>query len=159
MASASERWAAGEIREGGRSAATAVATAQAIGLVALMVVVSVAMWVGMPLGWIYLAANHTPAGPTSFAVLGGLLTAITLSALAMLRVLTAIDRAYCRATSRIVPRLRHSWLKSLSDCRGSSRPSGPLEAVMVGSVLIAFGVVAVWFLSVVGDGLGSYLDL
>ena len=131
------------------------ATLQASALVLLMVLVSLVMWVAMPVGWIYVAAQLTPPAASSFSVLGAIVTAIALSAVPLVRLLGSIDRAYCRATSRLVPQLRHGWLRSLSDCRGSTRPSSPLETITVLTTLLAWVALAVWVVFF-ADGLGVY---
>jgi len=126
----------------------------AVFLVFLMAIGSIVMWLGVPLGLIYLASKladspNPSVGPYLVVLLG-----LPIGMAAIGKLLGHLDRAYSRLTRAAAegPR-RATWLKSMSAERGSTRRAGVLDKVMVVSVAFALVVFAIWFFGFAGSSL------
>jgi len=137
--------AQGQGRSGGSLAARA-------GLIALMLIGSLALWLGDPVLWLWITARlqSTQASMGPYALM---LVGITVTAVALGKGLSRLNRLYAEVTGTaptvkiVVP-----WRRSMRDARhgGSTDedtrvPVGLLEVVMVVAVLIAVCALALWF--------------
>ena len=121
-------------------------TVGAAGLIAVMALGSIMMWLGAPIGLLFLAsrladsANPT-MGPVLIVVLG-----LPVCMVAIGKGLAALDRYYARYTGVTGggPH-RAPWLKSMRGERGPTRRRTVLDTVMVASVSAALLVLAIWF--------------
>ena len=110
----------------------------ALMLVLLMAVGSVVMWIGVPLGLIYLASqiadsSRPRAGPYLLVLLG-----LPIGMAIVGKGLGYLDRIHGRLTGRIDPhRRRATWLRSMRGERTSTRRGGVLDQVMIVSVGVA----------------------
>jgi hypothetical protein len=137
--------AQGEVRTGGSLAAR-------VGLIALMLIGALALWVGDPVFWLWitsrLESTQPSMGPYALMLLG-----ITLTAVALGKGLTRLNRLYAKVTGTApTVRVVVPWRRSMRDARhgGSTDedarvPVGLLEVVMVVAVLIAVCALALWF--------------
>jgi len=128
----------------------------AYGLVALMALGSVAMWVGSPLGWLWIASQlvetNVPTGGGYLIVLAGLV----VTTLLLGRLLAALDRAHSAMLGlERDTRVRHAWHESATGGRGSRGQAGVLERVMVVSVALALLGMVAWFVLLAGSPLPS----
>jgi hypothetical protein len=125
----------------------------AIALVALMALGSVVMWVGVPLGLIYLASKiadtPNPSMGPYLLVLIGLPVGMALVG----KGLGALNRAHIRLTGTEVDRYRPGWTRSLRGERTIDRRNGVLDRVMIVSVAVAALAFAVWFFGFAGSSL------
>jgi hypothetical protein len=127
----------------------------AVALIAAMALGSVLMWIGLPIGWLWLA-SRVQAGSSdprlSAYVL--VLVGLPLSMVAIGKLLAALDRRYARVTHAVVDeRVRRPWLKSLRAEREPHRRRTVLDVVMVASVAVAGTALAVWFFFFAGSSL------
>jgi hypothetical protein len=122
------------------------------GLIALMLIGSLALWLGDPVLWLWitsrLQSTQASMGPYALMLVG-----ITLTAVVLGKGLARLNRLYARVTG-IAPTVRIvvPWRRSMRDARhgGSDDedarvPVGLLEVVMVVAVVIALCSLAVWF--------------
>jgi hypothetical protein len=126
-------------------------------LIALMAVGSVLMWIGVPVGLVYLASRLADSPTPSMGPYLLILIGLPVGMVAVGKVLGALDRAHGRITGRIDegPQ-RAAWLQSMRDERGSQRRRrSVLDTVMIVSVLLAIVVGGVWFLAFAGSPLPS----
>jgi hypothetical protein len=117
-----------------------------------MLLAALALWTAIPLGWIYVGSKVSETqfpsqGPYAVVAIGILVT-IVLDAWLIGR----LNDLYVRVTgtNRLTP-MRPTWLKSMRD---SSAPVGAttvVEAVMIGSVLLAGAVLVAWFFLLAGS--------
>ncbi len=117
-----------------------------------MAVGSVVMWLGLPLGWLFVASRLSGSSRPSMAVYVLVLAAIALSIAAMGKLLAGLDRAYGRLECVERPAGRAAWLRSMRDDRERRRGT-VLDIVMawsVGLALLAFGL---WFFLFAGSSL------
>jgi hypothetical protein len=119
-----------------------------------MLIAALALWTAIPLGWIYvgskLSDTQFPSQGPYAVVAVGILVSIVLDAWLIGR----LNDLYVRATgtNRLAP-MRPAWLKSMRD---SSAPVGSttvVEAVLMGSVLLAAAVFVAWFFLLAGSPL------
>jgi hypothetical protein len=127
----------------------------ALVLVLLMALGSIVMWIGLPLGLIWLASALTESsrptlGPYLLVLLG-----LPVGMLVVGRALGALDRIHGRLTGRLDdgPR-RAAWLQSVRDERGPRRRSrSVLDTVMIVSVALALVAGAIWWYAFAGSSL------
>jgi hypothetical protein len=122
-------------------------------LVALMAVGSVLMWIGVPLGLIYLASKlaDTPnpsMGPYLLVLIG-----LPIGMAVIGKGLGALNRAHIRVTGAETDAYRPGWTRSMRGERKVERRNGPLDRVMVVSVALAGVAFAVWFFGFAGSSL------
>ena len=119
----------------------------AAGLAAVIVLGSASMWLGIPLGGVWLAARLTSDGVTMvlFALLVVPVTMVGFG-WALYRVGATYEQLRGRAQSPASP---PSWRTSLSEERGSARraraPRPLVDVAMTVSAIAALVVMTVWF--------------
>jgi len=121
-------------------------TLGAAGLIAIMALGSIMMWLGAPIGLLFLASRLSDSanptmGPVLIVVLG-----LPACMVAIGKVLAVLDRYYGRYTGLAAggPH-RAPWLKSMRGERGPTRRRTVLDTVMVASVSAALVLMAIWF--------------
>jgi hypothetical protein len=128
----------------------------AVFLVLLMALGSVVMWVGVPLGLIYLAAHlsgssNPSAGPYVLVLVG-----LPVGMAIVGKLLGVLDRAHSRLTGRVDHTRRPAaWMRSMRAERTSTRRPGVLDRVMLTSVFLAIVAFGVWFFAFAGSSLPS----
>jgi hypothetical protein len=129
----------------------------ALGLIVAMAVGSVVMWLGIPIGLLYVASRLQGAsGDPSMGIYLGLAVLIPAGMFAMARLLWRFDRRYGELTGAAEHRpVQANWLRSMRAERGSLHRTSILDVVMVGSVAVAVLVLAVWFFAFAGSSLPS----
>jgi hypothetical protein len=126
----------------------------AIGLVALMALGSVALWVGIPLGWIYLASQLTNSSQPSLGPYVLIIIGIPASMVVMGKLLGRLNALFGRITETTPHvNIRLPWLRSMSGEREVHYPFTVLDLVMVVSVAIALVAMGVWFFFFAGSPL------
>jgi hypothetical protein len=125
----------------------------AVALVVLMALGSVVMWIGVPLGLVYIASKlaDTPKpsmGPYLVVILG-----LPLGMAVVGKALGALNRAHIRLTGTEVDEYRPGWTRSMRGERQVNRRGGVLDRVMIVSVAVAAVVFAVWFFGFAGSSL------
>jgi hypothetical protein len=104
----------------------------------LMAVGSLAMWVGVPAGWLWVAGKITSdqAQHITLSVIG-----VPLAIIIWARGLFWLNRLHVRIT---MPRL----MREIEEAPEDEEPRvirGPLEPLMVGSLAIAIVAMVIWF--------------
>jgi hypothetical protein len=118
-----------------------------------MAVGSVVMWIGVPLGLIYLASRIADSSNPSMGPYLLVLIGLPLGMAAVGRGLGALNRAHIRVTGAEVDEYRPGWTRSLRAERQVDRRGGVLDRVMIVSVAVAALVFAVWFFGFAGSSL------
>jgi hypothetical protein len=123
-------------------------------LILLMAVGSVVLWIGIPVGWLYLVSQLVDSSQPSMGPYVLVLVGIPATMIAMGKVLAMLDRAYARVT-RAAPqaRVQVPWHRSLRGDRSPARAHSVLDVVMVASVALAVVCFAVWFFLLAGSSL------
>jgi hypothetical protein len=125
-------------------------------LIALMAIGSVVLWLGIPVGWLYLASRIAKSSQPSMGPYILVLAGIPASMIVVGKLLSRLDRTYGALTGVPPPaRTRASWMKSLRGERDSPRKRTILDVVMVWSVALALVCFAIWFFAFAGSSLPS----
>jgi hypothetical protein len=133
---------------------TVVTTPVALFLILLMAIGSVFLWIGIPVGWLFLASRMVN---TSQPTLGPYLLVIAGIPITMVvwgKLLFKLDSVYSSLTGqKSEVQFRPPWLKSMRGERNSARRLTVLELTMVISVSIALFAFGVWFFLFAGSSL------
>jgi hypothetical protein len=126
----------------------------AVLLVLLMAVGSVFLWIGIPVGWVWIASRTVKTSQPSFGPYLLVLLATPLSMWICGRFLFRLNDLYARLTGQTYEvRTQLPWHKSMRGERGSNRPTTVLDLVMIISVSIALTAFGVWFFFFAGSSL------
>jgi hypothetical protein len=125
----------------------------AAGLVFLaMLLAAFSLWTAIPLSWIYIASkvSHTQfpsGGPYAVVAVG-----IVASVLVIAWLIGRLNGLYIRitGTNRLAP-IRPAWLKSMRDTGDIQSSVTVVEAVLMGSVMLAALALTVWFFILAGS--------
>jgi hypothetical protein len=126
----------------------------AIVLVLLMAVGSVVLWIGIPVGWVWVASRTVK---TSQPTLGPYLLVLCATPLTMWlwgKLLFRLNDVYSRLTGQTHEvRAQLPWHKSMRGERSSNRPTTVLDLVMIVSVSLALTAFGVWFFFFAGSSI------
>jgi hypothetical protein len=125
------------------------------GLILAMALGSVVMWIGLPIGWLWLA-SRVQAGSSDprLSAYVVVLVGLPASMVVIGKGLAALDRRYARVTHAAADeRVRRPWLKSMRGERDVRRRRTVLDVVMVVSVAVAGTALAIWFFFFAGSSL------
>ena len=120
----------------------------------VMLFAALSLWTAIPLSWIWIGSKVSetqfPATGPYMVVAVGIIVSIVVTGWLLLR----LNQLYIRitGTNRLEP-MRPTWTKSMRD---SSTPVGTttvVEAVLMGSVLLAAVVFTFWFFFLAGSPL------
>jgi hypothetical protein len=123
-------------------------------LIVLMAIGSILLWLGIPVGWLYLVSRMVTSSQPSMGPYVLLLVGIPASMVVVGKALSTLNRAYSQlmgTTSNV--RTRSSWMKSMRGERDSGHPRSVLDVVMVWSVALALLCFGVWFFAFAGSSL------
>jgi hypothetical protein len=125
----------------------------AAGLVFLaMLLAAFSLWTAIPLSWVYIASKVSQTqfpsgGPYAVVAVG-----IIVSVLIVAWLIGRLNDLYIRitGTNRLAP-IRPAWLKSMRDTGGLQSSVTVVEAVLMGSVMLAALALTVWFFLLAGS--------
>lgn len=123
-------------------------------LILLMAAGSIAMWVVVPVAWLYLGSQMQKGSTPSLGPYLLVLAGIVVSMMILGKLLGWMDRVYAIVIG--VSRQRHiqpPWHKSMRGERGSGRERTVLDSVMIVSVGLALLAFGVWFFAFAGSSL------
>jgi hypothetical protein len=123
-------------------------------LIGLMAIGSVLMWIGLPVGLIYLASQVADSPKPSMGPYLLIIVGLPLGMIAIGKVLGALDRCHGRLTGLDDHKPMHAaWMKSMRGERERTRRRSVLDTVMMISVALALFAAAVWFFGFAGSSL------
>ena len=111
-------------------------------LVAAIFAGSLVMWIGLPVGWLWLVTRLADHYPNVYAgaVFGCPVTMVLFGLL-----LVRLNAAHIRLTGGNQSRSRTAWLKSATGDRLARRPRSVLDTSMIVSVVLAMVTLLVWY--------------
>ncbi len=125
-----------------------------VALIALMAVGSIFLWIGIPVGWLWIGSQiQSDSGQASFGLYLGILLGIIVSMVAIGKLLSGLNGVYGRLTGSEVVRVRMPWHRSLRGQEEGRPQRQVLDVVMVVSVMAAGFVFLIWFLFFAGSSL------
>lgn len=114
---------------------------------------SVVMWLGVPLGLVYLASKLSDSSEPSMGPYLLIIIGLPIGMAVVGKGLGALNRAHIRITGTEVDEYRPGWTRSMRGERKVDRRGGVLDKVMIVSVAVAALVFAVWFFGFAGSSL------
>jgi hypothetical protein len=131
---------------------TVVTRPVALLLVLMMAVGSVILWIGIPVGWVWVASRTVKTSQPSLGPYLLVLFAVPITMWIWGRLLFRLNGLYSRLTGRTYEvRAQLPWHRSLRGERESGRPTTVLDIVMIVSVSIALTAFAIWFFVFAGS--------
>lgn len=126
----------------------------AVLLIALMAVGSIALWIVIPLGWLWLGSQlQSSSNPTLGPILL-VLAGIPASMVIVAKGLSRLNRKYTEVTGGATDaRFRAPWMRSMRGERAHTRERTVLDVVMVVSVSLALLALLAWFALFAGNPL------
>jgi hypothetical protein len=121
-----------------------------------MLLAALSLWTAIPLGWIYIGSkvSHTqfPSSGPYFVVAAG----IVISVLVVAWLIGRLNRLYIgvTGTNQLAP-MRPTWLKSMRDSSPQTGGTTVVEAVLMGSVLLAGLAMTIWFFLLAGSPIAN----
>ena len=123
-------------------------------LIVLMAIGSIVLWLGIPIGWLYLASRIAKSSQPSMGPYVLVLVGIPASMIVVGKLLSRLNRTYGAVTGAApTAATPASWMKSLRGERDSGRRRTILDVVMVWSVALALVCFAIWFFAFAGSSL------
>ncbi len=123
-------------------------------LIALMAIGSVVMWIGVPVGLIYLASRLADSSKPSMGPYVLILVGLVVGMMAVGKLLGALDRYHGRVTGLDDGKPEQAaWMKSMRGDRERKRRRSVLDSVMIISVGVALLLFGIWFFAFAGSSL------
>ncbi|MFL5897506.1 MAG: hypothetical protein ACJ76D_03455 [Solirubrobacterales bacterium] len=117
-----------------------------------MLLAAFSLWTAIPLSWVYIASKLSETqfpsgGPYAIVAVG-----IVASILFVAWLIGRLNNLYIRitGTNRLAP-IRPTWLKSMRDTGPATSSVTVVEAVLMGSVMLAMLALTVWFFLLAGS--------
>jgi hypothetical protein len=126
----------------------------AILLILMMAVGSVFLWIGIPVGWVWIASRTVKTSQPSFGPYLLVLIATPLTMWLWARLLFRLNDLYSRVTGQTYEvRTQLPWHRSMRGDRVSNRQTTVLDWVMILSVLVALTAFGIWFFFFAGSSI------
>lgn len=123
-------------------------------LIGLMAIGSVVLWIGVPLGWIWLASNIVDSSEPSMTPYVMVLVGIPLTMVVVGKGLAQLNRVYGEVTGTTpTVRVVLPWHRSMRGERDAGHPRTVLDVVMVCSVTVALVLFVLWFFLFAGSSI------
>jgi hypothetical protein len=123
-------------------------------LIALMAFGSVLMWLGLPVGLIYVASRVADSPKPSMGPYLLIIVGLPLGMVAIGKVLGMLDRYHGRITGLDDGKpMQATWMVSMRGERQRKRRRSVLDTVMMISVGVALVAAGVWFFAFAGSSL------
>lgn len=123
-------------------------------LIVAMSVAALLLWVGIPLGWLWIGSQLVDSSQPSMGpymvVAVGIVGSVVIDAL----LLSRLNRTYQRVTETDGQvRIQLPWMKSMRGEREASRQTSVLDIILVGSVTLAGVTMLLWWVFLAGSPL------
>jgi hypothetical protein len=130
--------------------------AAAVVLILAMSFAALFLWVGIPIGWLWIGSQLVSSSQPSmgpYAVVAiGIIASVVIDAM----ILSRLNRTYQRVTdSDGQVRIQLPWMKSMRGERESGRQTTVLDIILVGSVTLAGLTMLLWWVFLAGSPLPS----
>jgi hypothetical protein len=117
-----------------------------------MLLAAFSLWTAIPLSWVYIASKLSQTqfpsgGPYAIVAVGFVATVLVVAWL-----IGRLNDLYIRITgTNRASAVRPTWLKSMRDSGGLENSVTVVEAVLMGSVVLAGLALTVWFFLLAGS--------
>jgi hypothetical protein len=125
------------------------------GLIVLMALGSLVLWIGSPIGWLWIASQmQKDSQAAGFGPYVLVLVGIAVTAVVLAQLLSRLNRAYGVVSGEDEPvRVRMPWHRSMRGEQEGRAPRTVLDVVMVVSVSIGALAMTIWFFFLAGSPL------
>ena len=126
----------------------------AIVVVAAMLVAALSMWTAIPLTWIYIGSKVSKTQFPAEAPYAVVIVGLVISIIVVAWLISRLNRLYVEitGTNRLAP-MRPAWMRSMRDTMSPASTTTVVEAVLMGSVLLAGVALTIWFFFLAGSPL------
>ncbi len=119
-----------------------------------MLLAALSLWTAIPLSWVYVGSKVSEtqfpsSGPYAVVIVG-----ILISVLVVAWLIGRLNELYVHITgsNRLAP-MRPTWMRSMRDATPMRNSVTVVEAVLMGSVMLAAAALTVWFFLLAGSPL------
>jgi hypothetical protein len=117
-----------------------------------MLLAALSLWTALPLTWLYIGSKVSPTqfpAETPYAVV---VVGLMLSIILVAWLISRLNRLYVEVTgtNRLAP-MRPAWMRSMRDTSAPVSSTTVVEAVLMGSVLLAGIAISIWFFLLAGS--------
>jgi hypothetical protein len=121
-----------------------------------MLLAALSLWTALPLSWLYIGSKVSPTqfpAETPYAVV---VVGLILSIVLVAWLISRLNRLYVQVTgtNRLAP-MRPAWMRSMRDTSIPNSTTTVVEAVLMGSVLLAALALSTWFFLLAGSPIGN----
>jgi hypothetical protein len=125
-------------------------------LIVAMSVAALLLWVGIPIGWLWIGSQLVSSSQPSMGPYAVVAIGIVASVVIDAMILSRLNRTYQRVTdSDGQVRIQLPWMKSMRGERDSGRQTTVLDIILVGSVTLAGLTMLLWWVFLAGSPLPS----
>ena len=125
-------------------------------LIVAMSVAALFLWVGIPIGWLWIGSQLVSSSQPSMGPYAVVAIGIVASVIVDAMILSRLNRTYQRVTETDGQvRLQLPWMKSMRGERESGRSTSVLDIILVGSVTLAGLTMFLWWVFLAGSPLPS----
>ena len=117
----------------------------------VMALGSVAMWIALPVGLLWVASQLTSSTQPSMGPYLLILFGLPVGMALIGKGLGKLDRMYAAAGGEVPQRYRPGWTRSMRGERESGRKWSILDRVMLVSVILCCIAMAIWFFFFAGS--------
>ena len=128
-------------------------------LIVAMSVAALFLWVGIPIGWLWIgsqlvSSSQPSMGPYAVVGAGSVVTRDLPAGVLDAMIRSRLNRTYQRVTETDGQvRLQRPWMKSMRGERESGRSTSVLDIILVGSVTLAGLTLLLWWIFLAGSPL------
>ncbi len=121
-------------------------------LVVAMTVGSCMLWIGFPLGWLWVGSHIGDSSQPSLTPYVVVIVGLAVSVLLDYKLLVRLNDRYARVMG-VATRgeIRRAWLRSMRDGRTRGLALSVLDRVMIVTVILAVCSFVVWFFAFAGS--------
>jgi hypothetical protein len=125
-------------------------------LILAMSVAALFLWVGIPIGWLWIGSQLVSSSQPSMGPYAVVAIGIVASVVIDAMILSRLNRTYQRVTdSDGQVRIQLPWMRSMRGEREPARQTSVLDIILVGSVTLAGLSMLLWWVFLAGSPLPS----
>ncbi len=117
-----------------------------------MLLAALSLWTALPLSWLYIGSKVSKTQFPAEAPYAVVIFGLILSILVVAWLISRLNRLYVEitGTNRLAP-MRPAWMRSMRDTQVQAGTTTVVEAVLMGSVMLAGLALTIWFFLLAGS--------
>ncbi|MFI5027993.1 MAG: hypothetical protein ACHQCF_03305 [Solirubrobacterales bacterium] len=117
-----------------------------------MLLAALSLWTALPLTWLYIGSKVSKTQFPAEAPYAVVIVGLTASIVLVAWLISRLNRLYVEitGTNRLAP-MRPAWMRSMRDTAAPGGTTTVVEAVLMGSVLLAGLALSTWFFLLAGS--------